>query len=30
MLDQNTFMDTIREVAEIIRTSAEPLSKEEI
>ena len=30
MLDQNTFMETIREVAEIIRTSAEPLSKEEI
>ena len=30
MLDQNTFMETIREVAEIIRTSVEPLSKEEI
>ena len=30
VLDQNTFMETIREVAEIIRTSAEPLSKEEI
>lgn len=30
MLDQNTFTETIREVAEIIRTSSEPLSKEEI
>lgn len=30
MLDQNTFMETIREVAEIIRTSDKPLSREEI
>lgn len=30
MLDQNTFTETIREVAEIIRTSSETLSKEEI
>ena len=30
MLDQNTFMETIREVGEIIRTSQEPLSKDEI
>lgn len=30
MLDQNTFMETIREVSEIIRTSAEPLTKEQI
>ena len=30
MLDRNTFMETLRSVAEIGRTSAEPLSKEEI
>lgn len=30
MLDQSTFTETVREVAEIIRTSATPLSKEEI
>lgn len=30
MLDQNTFTETVREVSEIIRTSAVPLSKEEI
>ena len=30
MLDQNTFTETIREVSEIIRTAAEPLSREEI
>lgn len=30
MTDQNTFMETVRSVAEIIRTSGEPLSEEEI
>lgn len=30
MLDQNTFMETVREVAEIIRTASEPLPREEI
>ena len=30
MLDQSTFTETVREVAEIIRTSATPPSKEEI
>lgn len=30
MVDQNTFTETIREVVEIIRTSAEPMSREEI
>lgn len=30
MLDRNTFMETLRGVAEIVRTSAEPLTKEEI
>lgn len=30
MLDQNTFMETIREVSEIIRISSEPLTKEQI
>lgn len=30
MLDQNTFMETLRAVAEVRRTSAEPLSKEDI
>lgn len=30
MLDQNTFMETVREVSEIIRTASEPLSREEI
>ena len=30
MLDQSVFTETILEVAEIIRTSATPLSKEEI
>ncbi len=30
MLDQNTFTETIRAVQEIIRTSAEPMTREEI
>ena len=30
MLDQNIFMETVREVSEIIRTASEPLSREEI
>jgi len=30
MLDQNVFTETLKEVAEIIRTSATPMSKEEI
>ena len=30
MLDQSVFTETIHEVAEIIRTSATPLTKEEI
>ena len=30
MLDRNAFMETLRSVAEIRRTSTEPLSKEEI
>lgn len=30
MLDQNTFTETVREVSEIIRTSATPLTREEI
>lgn len=30
MLDRNLFMETLRDVAEIIRTSAEPMSKDEI
>lgn len=30
MLDQNTFMETVREVSEIIGTASEPLSREEI
>lgn len=30
MLDRNTFMETLRSVAEIRRTSTEPLSKEDI
>lgn len=30
MLDRNAFMETLRAVAEVCRTSAEPLSKEEI
>lgn len=30
MLDRNTFMETLRDVAEIVRTSADPLTKEEI
>lgn len=30
MLDRNTFMETLRAVAEVCRTSTEPLSKEEI
>ena len=30
MLDKNTFTETVREVSEIIRTSSEPLSREEI
>ena len=28
MLNQNVFMETLREVKEIVRTAAEPLSKE--
>ena len=30
MLDQNTFIDTVQSVAEIIRTSAEPIGRDEI
>lgn len=30
MLDRNAFMETLRDVSEIIRTSAEPMSREEI
>ena len=30
MLDRNAFMETLRAVAEVCRTSAEPISKEEI
>lgn len=30
MTNQNTFMDTVKSVAEIVRTSAEPLSEREI
>lgn len=30
MLDRNIFMETLRDVSEIIRTSAKPMSKEEI
>ena len=30
MLDRNTFTETLREVAEIVRTASEPLAKEEI
>ncbi len=30
MLDRNTFMETLRSVAELTRTSTEPISKEEI
>lgn len=30
MLDQNTFTETLREVGEIIRTSPEPMTREEI
>lgn len=30
MLDQNTFVETVREVSEIIRISQEPISKEKI
>lgn len=30
MVDQNTFLETVQNVAEIIRTSAEPMSEEEI
>ena len=30
MLDRNAFMETLRSVAELGRTSTEPLSKEEI
>ena len=30
MLDRNTFMETLRSVAEIRRTSTDPLSKDEI
>ena len=30
MLDQNTFTETIRAVQDIIRTSAEPMTREEI
>ena len=30
MIDQNTFTETLRAVQEIVRTSAEPMSREEI
>ena len=30
MLDRNIFMETLRDVSEIIRTSAQPMTKEEI
>ena len=30
MLDRNVFMETLRDVAEIVRTAAEPLEREEI
>ena len=30
MVDQNTFTETIRAVQDIIRTSAEPMTREEI
>ena len=30
MTDQNTFMETVRNVADIVRTSAEPMPEEEI
>ena len=30
MTDQNTFMETLRNVADIVRTSAEPMSEQEI
>ena len=30
MLDQNIFTETVREVSEIVRAAAEPLSREEI
>ena len=30
MLDRSSFMETLRAVAEVTRTSAEPLAKEEI
>lgn len=30
MLDQNTFIETVQSVAEIIRTSAEPIGRDEI
>ena len=30
MLDRNTFMETLRAVAEVCRTSTDPLSKEEV
>lgn len=30
MLDQTTFTETVREVSEIIRTSSDPLTKEQI
>ena len=30
MVDRNTFMETLRDVAEIVRTSATPMSREEV
>jgi hypothetical protein len=30
MLDRNVFMETLRDVAEIVRTAAEPLEREEM
>ena len=30
MLDQNTFIETVQSVAEIIRASAEPIGRDEI
>ena len=30
MLNQNVFMETLREVKEIVKTAAEPLTKEEM
>ena len=30
MLDRNAFMETLRDVAEIVRTAAEPMEREDI